>query len=390
MTTATTPPATGAAVSFARRDDVRIVALYGAVFALLLLAGNLAFHFLPVTEQQHRWPDHPVVETLARWDTGWYFHIAEDGYFYDGPGRQAATAFFPAYPAAVRVTAFVVRDTILAGVLVTLGAAIAASLLLFRWTRDKFDRSTAWLTILLLFLYPFAYFLFGAVYSDALFVASAIAAFVLLERDRPLLAGVAGAVATGGRPVGLAVLGGLVAVAIQRRGGLRGVRFKDSGVLVAGFGFVAFLAYLWWRFDAPMAFSNVQTAEGWNRRVGLDMIVKVDFYRRWRDFGVTLVNNVLTLQALLSVIAIALVPAVWKRLGWGYAVYVVAVMGIPLATSSDFLAMGRYLLPAFPVFAVAASLLVDRPVAWRTGVLAVNGCLLVWLTTLFARWYLLS
>ena len=368
----------------------RIAALYFGVFAVLLAAGNIAIRALPVTEQQHRWPDHPVIETLARWDTGWYFHIAEDGYFYDGPGRQAATAFFPAYPAAMRLVAFVVQDTILAGVLVTLASALAASLLLWRWTRTRFGERTAWLTLLLLFLYPFSYFLFGAVYSDALFLLSAMGAFALLERDRPLAAGLVGAVACAGRPVGVAVLIGLVAVAIQRRGGFRKVQWRDAGVLVAGFGFVAFMAYLWWRFDEPFAFSKVQTAEGWNRSISFEMAAKIDFYRRWRDFGVTLVNNVLTLQALFCVIALAFVPLVWKRIGWGYAVYVLAVLGIPLITSSDFIATGRYLLPAFPVYAVAADVLQSRKTVVVGAVLAVNATLLVWLTTLFARWFMLA
>lgn len=373
-----------------RRDLARVAAVYAGVFVLLLVAGNLAFHLLPSTDPGHRWPDHPVIETLARWDTGWYFHIAEDGYFYDGPGRQSAVAFFPAYPAATRIVATVVRDTIVAGVLVTLVSALAAFALFFRWTAAKLGRDAAWVATLLLALYPFSYFLFGAVYSDALFLLSALAAFSLLERDRPVLAGLAGIVACAGRPVGLAVLVGLAAVALQRRGTLRAVRWKDAGVLLAGFGFVGYVAYLAWRFDAPLAFSKVQTAEGWNRQISLDMILKVDFYRRWRDFGVTLVTVVLTFQALLSIAALALVPAVWRRVGGGYAVYVVAVLGLPLATSSDFLAMGRYLLPAFPVFAVAGGMLERLPRRVTAGVLAVSAGLLVWLTTLFARWFLLS
>ena len=373
-----------------RADGRRLASLFVAVFALVLIAGNLAFHLLPSDDPGHRWPDHPIIETLVRWDSGWYFHIAEFGYFYDGPGRQSAAAFFPAYPAAVRLVAFIVQDTVVAGVLVTLAATFAASVLLHSWVAAKFDRATAWLTVLLLFLYPFSYFLFGAVYSDGLFLLSAIGAFVLLERDRPVLAGLLGAVACAGRPVGLAVLAGLVAVAIQRRGSLRAIRVRDAGVLLAGLGFVAFMAFLWWRFDEPLAFSKVQTAEGWNRQISLEMIAKVDFYRRWRDFGVTLVNVVLTFQAVLSIAAVALVPLVWKRLGWGYAVYVLAVIGLPLATSSDFLAMGRYLLPAFPVFAVVAHALVRRSVALRAAVLTTSGGLLVWFTTLFARWFLLS
>lgn len=47
-------------------------------------------------------PSRARFEGYARWDAAWYFLIAERGYYYD-PGRQSAVAFFPAYPAVVRV-----------------------------------------------------------------------------------------------------------------------------------------------------------------------------------------------------------------------------------------------------------------------------------------------
>lgn len=366
--------------------------LYTAVGAVLLVAGNLAFRlqsWVGPAGGQVGAPSRAIIGPLVRWDSGWYLHIAQHGYFYDGPGHQAAVAFFPGYPAAVRLVAFVVRDAVIAGILVTLASGAAASALFFRWCLEKFDRRTAWTAVALLLLYPFSYFLYGTVYSDALFVVCALGAFMLLERDQPILAGIVGAVAVAGRPVGIAVALGLAAVAVQRRGSLRALRWRDGGVLIAGLGFVAYLAYLQWRFGDAFAFTKVQTAPGWNRQINIDMIMKVDFYRRWRDFGITLVNVVLTLQAVLSVVALCLVPRVWRRVGWGYAVYVLAVLGIPLASSSDFLAMGRYLLPAFPVFAVAGEAL-SRRTRSMLGVLTVNGVLLIWLTTLFARSYLLS
>ena len=371
------------------RDAALIIGMYAAIFVVLLTAANMAYELLPVTEPPHGLPRDPPFSVLARWDSGWYVHIADRGYFYNGPGQQAATAFFPAYPAAVRVTSWIVQNTIAAGIAVTIVSAIAAMFLLFHWTERRFGRRAAWMTVVLFALYPFSYFLFGYVYSDALFLVSTLGAFVLLERDKPLLAGIVGAVAVAGRPVGLAVVVGLAAVALQRRGSLRAVRLKDAAVLVAGLGFVAFVAFLWWRFDEPLAFTKVQTAAGWNREVSLEMIAKIDFYRRLKA-GWGVVNAGLALQAILSVLAVACIPLVWRRAGWGYAIYVAAVLGIPLATSSDFVAMGRYILPAFPVFAVVGDALSRRRVWAPAVVLTVNTGLLLYLTTLFARWYLIS
>jgi hypothetical protein len=58
-------------------------------------------------------------------------------------------------------------------------------------------------------LYPYAYYLGGAVYPTALFLAAAIGAFVLLDHGHPWLSGLTGAVATAAGPVGLALVVGL-------------------------------------------------------------------------------------------------------------------------------------------------------------------------------------
>ena len=62
----------------------------------------------------------------------------------------------------------------------------------------------------MLLLYPYAFYLYGAMYGDSLFLLTAIGSFVLLERRHYWLAGLVGALATAGRPVGVAVAVGLV------------------------------------------------------------------------------------------------------------------------------------------------------------------------------------
>jgi hypothetical protein len=81
---------------------------------------------------------------------------------------------------------------------------------------------------------------------------------------------------------------------------------------------------------------------------------------------------------------LALVPRVGRKFGWGYAVYVVAVLAIPLVGSKDFQGIGRYCLAAFPAFAVMG----DRLSAHHrlaTGVLAASALALGVLCSGFAR-----
>lgn len=389
---------------------------FGVATLAVWSVGQLTIRYAPAPPVPHRWPDHPLLDTFARWDTGWYFHIAELGYYYDGPGVQSAVAFFPGYPLAVRVVGFATADLIVAGVVVSLVAGLLATVLFASWARSAVGDVGWRLAVVLLLASPFAYFILGAVYSDALFLAAAIAAFVALERGHPGLAAAVGALATFTRPVGLALVAGLVVRSLELDGVLVGSRpamslprgtsrptiplipraVRLSAIRARTFvcglsilGLVAFCALLWWRFGDPLAFARVETASGWNRRIDRDTIFMLDYFRRWRDYSPNLVHFGLTVQAILSFVALGLLVPTVRRLGWGYGVYVLLVVGVPLLTSSDFIAMGRYVLVAFPVFAVGAVILSERSRTAAAGVVAASAALLVGMTALFARWMLL-
>lgn len=349
-------------------------------------------------------------EGYARWDAGWYFYIATKGYYYNGPGHQSAVAFFPSYPVAVRAVAAVIGDALLAGVIVTIVAGAAVALLLHRWVLDRFDRRTATLAVVLLLVWPYAYYLFGVMYSDALFIACAIGAFVLLERGHPWLAACAGIVATAARPVGIAVAIGLFLRSLERDGvlvtpwskpaaaldgttrrGLRAIRLSTIAPAASIAGLLGYIAYLWYRFNEPFAFAIVASAPGWERRIGPRTIAKFGYAHIVARREPTVQLLTLTVSALLTFGAIALLPRVLRQLGVGYAAYAAIAIGLPFASSSEFLGMGRYVLAAFPCFAVAAGLLRQRPRALvRGAVLAASALLLALFSTLFIRGYYLS
>ncbi|MGH9149672.1 MAG: mannosyltransferase family protein, partial [Acidimicrobiales bacterium] len=173
------------------------VVTYAVVALALLVVTKLSVDLLPFAPiPPHPFPDKPWFEGWARWDTGWYWAIARDGYYYAGPNQQSPVAFFPAYPLAMRAVGWVVGDLLVAGVLVSFAAGLGSVVLFHRWCRSAAGRPVARLALVLLVTYPFSFYLFGVVYSDALFLAAALGAFALVEHDRPLLAGLAGAVAT--------------------------------------------------------------------------------------------------------------------------------------------------------------------------------------------------
>ncbi|WNG19380.1 hypothetical protein [Cystobacter fuscus] len=345
--------------------------------------------------QHHRVPPGPETDLLGyvmggwyAYDSGWYSHIVEHGYFYRR-GEQSSVAFFPLYPLVVRAVYWLGLDVHQAGVLVTLLCGPLSVLLFLRWARTRVEPTTAFQAALLLALYPFTFFIYGVMYSDALFILVVVAAFILLEEGRLGPAVVLGALATAARPVAPAVVVGLLARRLEwkRERGLPWTAV-DLLPLLSALGFVSFMLYLQWRFQEPLAFAKVQAA--WGQVPGWRSWLKVSWFKSvfspesTPDFVLWI-----CLHAALSLGALALVWPTFKRLGWGYGAFCAVMVGIPVVSTKDFMGMGRYLLSAFPLFLTAAVLLRERP-RLRRGILVVSSVSLLLLSTAFGLNYYFS
>lgn len=315
---------------------------------------------------------------FSNWDAGWYFDIAERGYNYRGPNQQSSVAFFPAYPGLMRLVGIVVGDTLLGGVIVTYVAGLVAALGVRRTTSALGGPSAAGsravrAAVLLFLLSPFAYYFFGVVYADALFVAACIWAMLLFRANRLVAAAIVGMVATAARPLGMALTIGLVVAALAYdpdgrtrrwiKPSLPDLRRRLPRLIAAGAtssGLFAYMGLLWWRFGDPFVFARVEGAAGWNKGLGWDRVLKRDFFRMVSD-GDGLVTFGLGLAAALFVLGCVLLPAISRRLGPDYGAFTALVLVVPFLSTGDMIGMGRYFLAAFAVPITMALLLRDRP-----------------------------
>jgi hypothetical protein len=367
------------------RSPSRIVALtaLGALLActaaVTLTSSLYAEGYSPARDT---WPELPPPLGWARYDAGWYAHIATQGYSYT-PGAQSPVAFFPAYPLVLRGLNALGLDTYLAGVLVTMVCGLLALVLFVHWARTRAEEEAARDAGLLLALYPCAFFLYGAMYSDALFLLLIVAAFLLLERGQLLPAVLLAAVATAVRPVAPALVLGLLARRLEWKHE-RGQRWSGVDLLpvLAAAGFLLYVFYLWRTFGEPLAFVKVQSAPGWDQMPGWRTWAKVRWFHSFsRDMPV---GDFLRLagHAAATLGALALVWPTARRLGWGYGLYSAAIVGLPALSSKDFMGMGRYLLAAFPLFLTLALMLRERP-RLRLGVMATSGGLMLLLAAAY-------
>jgi hypothetical protein len=381
--------------------------VYVAIAVLLTAIGALALA-LPDAHPTLDFAGDEIVGGWCRFDCGWYVDIADHGYSYT-EGEQSSVAFFPGYPLVARPLARALDNTPLALVVVTWIAGLAALVLYALWCGRRLEPSAAVLSVGCFALYPYAWFLYGAGYADAVFLACAIGAFVLLEHDHPVLAGVAGAAAAATRPIGIAVAVGLLARAIERRGGLparegtaarslagrlgiparldvRVLRARDLGVLLAPAGLVAWSVWLWSRFDDPFLYSTVQ--EAWDQTEGPHTWFKIGFGGQLLHGADAGYRAAILVEAIVTLVALIAVPFVARRLGAAAGVYTFLAVFLAALATKDFHGMGRYVLGAFPLFALAGMLLAERP-RLRVPVLSGAGVLLALGAFGFARsWYL--
>lgn len=316
-------------------------------------------------------------EGWQRWDAYWYRTIVREGYV-SYPGVQSSVAYWPSYPLLVRSVSWAFPSIFITGSMVTLACGAAAAVALRRWVGEFLPRSAAITTLALFLVYPFGYYLYGAVYADALFVAATIGAFLLVERDRPGWAGVVGIVATAARPAGMVVAVALLLRVIERRNlaraacspdaaalgpfarfDPRALRRRDSPVLLAFAGVGAWSTYLWVRFGDPLLFATVE--ENWGQGAGPVTWFKVRVFEELRDKPLAAGTIGHVVQGLLLIGALALVPRIIRRFGWAYGLFTLGVVGLALVGTKDFQSGGRYLIGAFPCFAALAEPLVSRP-----------------------------
>ncbi|MEO5838315.1 MAG: hypothetical protein ABIQ73_29975 [Acidimicrobiales bacterium] len=372
----------------------------------------------PTTSADYSGPS--ALEGWYRFDGVWYRSIAEDGYYFRGEVEQSSVAFFPVYALVMRAFhSLFGGDPAIWGIFITLLSGLTVAVLFYRWCVSRIGETSARFALAMLLLWPYGWYLYGAVYADALFIALVIGAFSLLERDRIVLATLLGAIATATRPVGLAVVVGLAVRELEREGvfslprldrvrvarlspseevgpsrdeRLPWFRFDRTKLrarcaipLLSIAGLVSYVVYLAARFGEPFAFAIAERAPGWELKPGPRTWFKVSLFDRLLNLpeGVGY-TGALIVQALLAIGLLALTLRVGRKFGWGYAVYLVVVLAIPLVSSKDFQGIGRYCLGAFPAFAIAGQSLADRP-RLATRFLFVSALVLVVLCGWFAR-----
>lgn len=318
-----------------------------AVPAGIFLASRLVT--LAVAHAARLVSPQPLAALLSRWDGAHYLGIAASGYPATLPSGTGAAAqsphvFFPGYPLLVRlVDSATGLAPVPAALVVNIGLATVAAVLIWVLARDLLGEEAATRTVALVSFFPGA-FVLGMAYSEGTFLALAAGCLLALHRRWWVPAGLAAAAAGATRPTGLALT---LCCAWAAVGAVR-ARREWAALLapaLAPLGFVAWSAFLEGRTGSATAWVTGQE-RGWGQRLDFGAATARSV---WRFLGAPLAdfNRTVSVLTLVALAAGLVLLARWRPPGT-LVVYTAATVA-PVVTSAVVASTPRYVLIAFPL-----------------------------------------
>ncbi|MET8003097.1 mannosyltransferase family protein [Nonomuraea glycinis] len=292
------------------------------------------------------------VDKWRLWDAELFVTIAEHGY--DGePGTRpdvGLPAFFPGMPLALRAVHLVVPDWSAAGLIISLVAGAVAMVALAKLA--ELEDARGWAAVLALVLFPTAVFL-TAGYSESLFLAFAIPAWLAARQQRWPAAAVLAAGASCVRITGLFLAVALVVEFWQRRQPVR----RAPWLVVPFLPLVAYSYYHFTRTGDWLAWKRAQEA-GWGRELVWPWDAWTVTWQAAMGEGEAAVPFRMEIAGAVVAVAALVWLLVLRR--WSEAVYV-GLQAAALMVSAYYLGLPRSLLLWFPLWVVVAGVATRRP-----------------------------
>jgi len=330
----------------------------------------------PAREPDQGWV--ALVTATERQDALWYLRIATDGY----TTIDASAAFFPGYPLLIRAVDVVPGVGPLGAALVVAHVAtFVALLLLHALTRLELRGDDARRAVVLLALFPTAFFLLSP-YAEAPFLALSIACFWFARRSRWWWAAAAGAGAAFTRSVGVLLVVGLAteALAAWRR---RSVSPVPGLAAAAGVFAGPLLVAAYWRASAGETFAALDAQRNWARETAVPLETLWTSIR----YAATYQTYWLIDLVVVGVVVAGIVVAA-RHVALGYTTYAAASVLLPLTfpfPDRPLLSMPRFVLVIFPAFWGLA--IAGRRPAVHTALVAGSAAGYALLGVLFINWH---
>jgi hypothetical protein len=316
------------------------------------------------------------MEIMCQFDCSWFVSIALDGYQlypdYLTTGHAANWAFLPFYPMLGRaLTAIPGVDILLAFYIITNVSFFIALLLWLRFLKFfKFTEANKSFGLFFLCFLPYSTY-YVAPYTESLFLALSLAAFINAYQGRMILAAIFAMGMTATKNIGVMFVFPLLIMAWQQYGlrelfNLKSLRTQRLilAIMLIPLPMFVFQDFLWHVTGDALAFKNIQLA--WGRELGNPFGYMMEGFEE---------GGYKTYFSTVFIVSLLLIIYLFVKKRPAEATYLLIGTIIPVSTSVN--AFPRYLFGMVPCL-LAIVYLTDRHPWLRNFVLATSSILCVY------------
>ena len=356
---------------------LRVITLISAWLGWKFLLFKYSF---PYDELLWEKAGSPLLWSWANFDGFHYLILAKDGYIFG-----LTQAFFPVFPLLIRLSARLIRDYLVSGLLISHLAFLGMIIFFYKLIRLDFSQKISRRAIAALVLFPTAFF-FLSFYTESLFLFFVLASFYCWRKKSWLMAGFLGALTAATKLVGIFLV---PAFLYELRINKKKPFFPSLlGAILPLGGLVAYMSYLQMKFSDPLLFVHVQEEFGGGRKIDKFIFLHQVFWRYAKMIFTVDIHNpiyfTVWLELLTAMIFLGLLLGAWiKGVRKSYLIFAGLAYILPTLTGT-FSSMPRYVLVLFPAFIMIGKI---KSRFWYQAWLLVSIGLLIISTMLFTRGY---
>jgi hypothetical protein len=322
-----------------------------------------------------------LTNMFNRWDAPHYLYLAQ--HWYDGnPANDQYNfiVFFPLYPLLVNLFTVDFNYVNVSALVVSNVCSIVAFVYLYKLVRLDFDSGVAQKALLLLSIFPTAYFL-SAPYTEGLFFALIIASLYYARLGKWALAGILSFFAALTRLSGLLMFPVLLVEFLHQKG-RKPTEMLNRNQLWISLVLAGFLIYLNINNQVtgnPFTFMEIERVHWYNTLNPLEGLkTAIAFFNKPFPDNITTGYAPIAFAAFgLATIAVGFI----KRFRPSYMACM--ILSWMLAVSTSFwISVPRYIMAMFPMFILFATLTRRKTVNFA--IVAAFGVGLIFFTALFA------
>ncbi|MDH5533416.1 MAG: hypothetical protein OEX81_03250 [Candidatus Pacebacteria bacterium] len=356
------------------------------LFLIGYFANNI-LTYLPSFPYAKRLATYGLPQWLYSWanfDGVHYLTIINKGYF----GTGLIQAFFPLFPLSIKYLDFI-NNSLITGLIIS-NILTFFLIISFYMFSKVFFKEKKWLTLFVLLTFPTSFF-FGSFYTESLFLILVLQTFIFAEKKKWIWAGILIALASATKIVGILLVPALLIeyflkdknifeiINLSKNKKSRNTFIKSIKerftkntprhvlfIFIGSLGLLAYMNYLWLKFDDPIYFFHVQSEFGGGRQESIILYPQVVY--RYLKILITarpfdLKYFAYVQEFIAGTIGLLLLFISSKKIKLSHLFFVLGAFFVPTLTGT-FSSMPRYILVCWPIFFVIADLLKNNKIKY--------------------------